>query len=67
VKPGDEFVLFRAGQPGASLADPATPEIPLGRAKAVRVTPFGTTAIVTAQEQPAINVGVLARLSAKMP
>ncbi len=67
VKPGDEFVIFTARHPGASPSDPASPEIPIGRAKAVRVTAFGTTAIVTAQLQPAINVGVLARVSAKMP
>ncbi len=67
VKPGDEFVMFKAPREGASSAEVSRPEIPIGRAKAVRVTAFGTTAIVTAQVQPAINAGVLARVSAKMP
>lgn len=67
VKPGDDFLIFRPEEPGRTAGGVAVPEVPIGRARAVRVTPFGTTAIVTAQEQPAIAVGTRARVSAKMP
>lgn len=67
VKPGDELTIFRKGEPGKTAADVATPEIAIGKAKVVRVTPYAVTAIVTAQAQPAINVGVYARTTAKMP
>ncbi|MDE3128010.1 MAG: LysM peptidoglycan-binding domain-containing protein [Gemmatimonadota bacterium] len=67
VKPGDEFSLFR-DRTGADVdGGNATPAVAIGAAKVVRVTPFGVTAIVTAQEQAALNVGVAARLTAKMP
>jgi LysM domain len=67
VKPGDEFQVFRRRQTSATEGQADDPEIPIGRAKAIKVTPFGTTALITAQEQPAINVGMMVRVSAKMP
>jgi hypothetical protein len=70
VKPGDEFDVFRARQASANADhpnDPADPEIPIGRAQAIKVTPYGTTALITSQVQPAINVGMVVRVSAKMP
>ncbi len=67
VKPGDEFELFRRRQTGSTYGDPDDPEIPIGRAQVIKVTPFGTTALITAQQQPSINVGMMARISAKMP
>jgi hypothetical protein len=67
VKTGDEFIVYRPRTESEVRGRPGDPEIPIGRAQAIRVTPFGTTAIVTAQEQPAINVGSAVRLSAKMP
>lgn len=67
VKPGDEFAIFRDREPAKTAAGVATPEIPIGKAKVVRVTPFGATAIVTGQEQPALNAGAFARMTAKMP
>ncbi len=70
VKPGDEFDVFRARQGGTSSDhpdDPADPEILIGRAQAIKVTPYGTTALITSQVQPAIDVGMLVRVSAKMP
>ncbi len=67
VKLGDEFALFHDREAGKTSGDLATPSIPIGSAKVVRVTPYGVTAIVTAQEQPALNVGVSARMTARMP
>lgn len=70
VKPGDEFDIFRARQASANPDhpnDPADPEIAIGRAQAIKVTPYGTTALITSQVQPAINVGMVVRVSAKMP
>jgi hypothetical protein len=43
------------------------PEKEIARARVVRVTPRGTTVIVTHHTEPAIRVGVLARLTARMP
>ncbi len=67
VKPGDEFQLFRNAEPNRDPSALSTPAIPIGKAKVVRVTPYGATAIVTAQQQPAIDVGISARITAKMP
>jgi hypothetical protein len=39
----------------------------IGRAQILRVTPFGASAIVIEQEQPAISEGASARIAAKMP
>ncbi|MGH7690510.1 MAG: hypothetical protein ACREN3_12960, partial [Gemmatimonadaceae bacterium] len=67
---GDEFDVFRARQTstGAERADdPADPEILIGRAQAIRVTPYGTTALITAQSEPSIRVGMAVRLAARMP
>lgn len=67
VHPGDQFLIFKPRKASGVPGQAADPEIPVGRAEAIKVTPFGTTAIVTAQEQPAINVGMMVRVSAKMP
>ena len=67
VKPGDEFEVFRTRQAPEDPNDPADPEISIGRAQAIKVTPFGTTALIVGQEQPALNVGMMARVTAKMP
>ncbi len=70
VKPGDEFDVFRPRQASTSADrtnDPAEPEIRIGRAQVIKVTPFGTTAMIIAQTQPAIDVGMVVRVSAKMP
>ena len=66
VKPGDEFLIFRP-RIASATGGMSIPEIPIGRAQALKVTPFGTTAIVTGQVQPRIEVGGLARTTAKMP
>jgi hypothetical protein len=66
VRVGDEFTLFepaRSGQEG----EPRLPESAMGVAQVVRSTPHGATLIVLANTQPAIRVGVRARMSAKTP
>lgn len=66
VHMGDEFLIFkaRAKQEYGQLDDP---EIPIGKAQVVRSTPFGVTAVVLGQEQPAIREGMPARIIARMP
>ncbi|HEU4989964.1 MAG TPA: LysM domain-containing protein [Gemmatimonadaceae bacterium] len=67
VKPGDVFDVFRTRTAASHVGDPADPEIPIARAQAIKVTPYGTTVLIVAQQQPAIDVGMMARMSAKMP
>ena len=43
------------------------PEIAIATGQVVRVTPFGATARITSQEQPAIRVGESVRITARMP
>ena len=61
-----QAVLEKLGDTGVLVLG-AAPEITIGRAQEVRVTPFGTTVIVTGQDQPKIEQGTMARMSAKMP
>jgi LysM repeat protein len=67
VKPGDQVDLFHPRQKPVEGRDLALPEVWIGRAQILRVTPFGASAIVIAQEQPAIAEGTAARVAAKMP
>jgi LysM repeat protein len=66
VHMGDEFMIFKARerQEYGQLDDP---EIPIAKAQVVRSTPFGVTAVVLGQEQPAIRDGMPARIIARMP
>lgn len=70
VQPGDQFTLYRPRQqvqvPGQD--QPVTvPEEPIALAQVVKVTDRGTTALIVSQREPAIKVGVNARLTARMP
>ena len=67
VQLGDEFELFKPRQSPDDFGELARPEIPLARAQVVRVTPFGTTVLITAQQQVKIDGSTMARISAKMP
>jgi hypothetical protein len=67
VKPGDEFLVFRPRDTRGNAGSPALPEVAIGRAQAVRVTPFGTTVIFTSQVQPGIDIGSVVRVTARMP
>jgi len=67
VQLGDEFELFRERLSPRDGGQLAKPEISIARAQVVRVTPFGTTVLIKSQEQPKIEKGTMARMSAKMP
>ena len=66
IKLGDEFELFepRHKSEGADYADP---ELPIAHAQAVRVTPYGTTLMLTGEKHPKIEAGTLVRRVATMP
>lgn len=66
VKMGDEILIFRA-QTRAERGELAEPEIPVSKAQVVRATPFGVTAVIIGQEQPAVREGMPARVIARMP
>jgi len=66
VQMGDEFVIYQ--RTGKSVdGELRDPEILIGKAQVVRSTPYGVTAVVLGQEQPAIKEGMWARVTAKMP
>jgi LysM repeat protein len=66
VKTGDQIELFmpRYKRDDQELA---IPETSIALAQVLRVTPYGATAIIMSQEQPKIQDGTAARVSAKMP
>ena len=66
VNTGDEIELFLPRQKPNDEHDLTIPEVYIARAQVLRVTPYATTAIITAQEQPKIEEGTAARLSAKI-
>ncbi len=66
VKMGDEFLIYQP-QAKPENGEPAYPEIPISRVQVVRSTPYGVTAVVLGQEQPAIKEGMNARVIARMP
>jgi LysM repeat protein len=65
VKAGDQYTLYRAATKTA-YGD-ALPDEAVGVAQVVRVTPFGASALVIHVSQPAISMGMPARLTARMP
>ena len=67
VKIGDDVEIFRPREPAIPYERPAIPEVLIATARVVRVTPYGSTARVTSQQQPAIKVGESVRLTARMP
>lgn len=64
---GDQIELYQPRTPPTEGQSLALPEISIARAQVLRVTQFGTTAIIYAQEQPRIQPGTAARVAAKMP
>ncbi len=66
VRMGDEFIIY---QPTGKSVDGELrdPEIAIGKAQVVRSTPYGVTAVILGQEQPAIKEGMSARVVARMP
>lgn len=67
VKMGDEIEIFRPRRENRNDVGPAVPEIAIATGQIVRVTPFGATARITSQEQPAIRIGESVRITARMP
>jgi len=67
IATGDQIELYKPRQPAAEGSGFAIPEVSIGHALVLRVTAFGATAIITAQEQPKIEDGTAARVAAKMP
>ena len=67
IKVGDEVEVFRAREDPYAAEGPVLPEVTIARAQVVRVTPFGATARVTSQQQPAIRTGESIRVIARMP
>lgn len=64
---GDEIQLFRVRAEDRGDVGPSIPEIAIATGQVVRVTPYGATARITSQEQPAIRVGESVRITARMP
>ena len=67
VRVGDEISIFRPRDERKTVGGPAIPELQIGTGQVVRVTPFGTTARVLTQTQPAIQNGESVRLVSRMP
>jgi hypothetical protein len=64
MRPGDVLTFVaerRRGRNGVAL-----PEVRIGTAQVLRVTPGGVSAVVIGQEQPAIRPGTIARVTATM-
>ncbi|MEX2153509.1 MAG: hypothetical protein WD825_09230 [Gemmatimonadaceae bacterium] len=66
VRMGDEFVIYKPS-PKPEDGELRDPEILIGKAQVVRSTPYGVTAVILGQAQPAIKEGMSARVTAKMP
>jgi len=67
ITTGDQIELYKPRQRPAVEGELAIPELYIGRAQVLRVTPYGATAIITGQEQPRIEDGTAVRVAAKMP
>ena len=67
MKIGDEVQIFRPREQAIQDERPAIPEVAIATGQVVRVTPYGSTARITSQQQPAIRVGESVRLTARMP
>jgi LysM repeat protein len=64
---GDEVQVYRSRAEPKGDDGPTLPEVPIASAQVVRVTPYGATARVTSQQQPAIRKGEHVRVTARMP
>jgi LysM repeat protein len=67
MRVGDEVQVYRTRTEPKGDDGPVLPEVAIATAQVVRVTPFGTTALVTSQQQPAIRKGEQVRVTARMP
>lgn len=67
VRTGDRVELFLPRQGPADGERLGTPPLPVATAQILRTTPYGSTAIIVHQQQPNIEEGIGARVTAKMP
>ena len=67
VRMGDEFTVYLPRKKAEDDRTPDDPEILISKMQVVRSTPYGVTAVIVGQEQPAIREGMSARITAKMP
>ena len=67
VRVGDEVEIYRRRVEPRGDDGPTLPEVPIASAQVVRVTPYGATARVRSQDQPAIRTGESIRVVARMP
>jgi LysM repeat protein len=67
MKIGDEVEIYRPRTEPKTDIGPAIPEALIATGQVVRVTPYGATARITSQQQPAIRVGESVRVTARMP
>ena len=65
VHVGDQYVLYDNSTGRAD--ETHAPSVTAGVVQVVRVTPYGSTAIITRQTQPTIREGMPARLAGRMP
>jgi hypothetical protein len=66
MRVGDEVAIYRPRVEPKGDDGPTLPEVAIASARVVRVTPYGTTARVTSQDQPAIRKGESIRVVARM-
>jgi len=67
LRVGDEITIFRPRDERKDVGGPTIPEVQIGTGQIVRVTPFGATARVVTQSQPAIQRGESVRVVSRMP
>jgi hypothetical protein len=67
IKVGDEVSIYRRRVEPKGDDGPTLPEVEIATARVVRVTPYGATARITSQDQPAIRAGENVRVVARMP
>jgi LysM repeat protein len=66
VKIGDMLELFRPRLKAPDEGIPGTPELHVGLAQVVKVTPLGVTAMITSMDQPKVDKTTRVRVIAKM-
>jgi LysM repeat protein len=64
---GDEVQVFRTRTEPKGDDGPTLPEVAIAMGQVVRVTPYGATARITTQQQPAIRKGEHVRVTARRP
>jgi LysM repeat protein len=67
ANPGDQVELYKPRQGPADGRALAIPELHIAWGQVLRVSPYGATIVITAQEQPKIEEGTAARVAGKIP